>query len=191
MICFVKTPSILNSTISNSKSLTKSIFSPKFRIASVKFPPFPFPLLSLLSSYIVPLPSLAALESDQVSSKINLEAIVLSIDDFNNRNPFFVAGLTVIWLVIIPLTQEYLKKCKFVTAIDAFRKLRDVSSAQLLDIRNERSLMFIKSPNLKILNKDTVTVEFKGVDGEDEEFVKLVLKNFPNPAETVLCVLDK
>lgn len=191
MNCFAKTPLILDSPIPNSNCPAKSTFSPKFRFSSVNFPPFPLPLLSLLSTYIAPLPSFAAVEPDQISGKIDIEAIVVSIDDFNNRNPFFVAGLTVIWLVIIPLTQEYLKKCKFISAIDAFRKLRDVPSTQLLDIRNERSLLFLKSPNLKILNKEVARVEYKGVDVEDEEFVKLVLKNLPNPSETVLCVLDK
>lgn len=113
---------------------------------------------------------------------------MVSIDDFFNRYPFFAAGCTFIWLVVLPLTEEYLKKCKFVPAIDAFRKLRDQPEAQLLDIRKKQSLDFMKSPNLKILGKNVVQVEF--VEGEEEGFVGEVLKRFGDPGSTVLCVLD-
>ncbi|CAN6684950.1 unnamed protein product [Malus baccata var. baccata] len=106
----------------------------------------------------------AASAPEQVSDKINLESILVSIDDFFNRNPFFVAGCTFVWLVVIPLVQAYLRKYKFVLVIDAFRKLRDDPNAQLLDIRDEKSLGYLKSPNL-------------------------VLEKLGNPAETVVCVL--
>ncbi|CAK9139447.1 unnamed protein product [Ilex paraguariensis] len=126
--------------------------------------------------------------TEEVSNKINLEAIVVSVDDFFNRNPFFVAGVTFIWLVVIPLTQEYLQKYKFVSAIDAFRKLRDDPSTQLLDIRDKKSLGYLGSPNLKILNKGVVQVEFS--EGDGEGFVKKVLEKFREPENTTICVLD-
>uniref|UniRef100_A0A804QWV5 Rhodanese domain-containing protein n=1 Tax=Zea mays TaxID=4577 RepID=A0A804QWV5_MAIZE len=132
-----------------------------------------------------PLPSLAA-EGD---GKVSLESIVVAIDDFNNRNPFFVAGVVFVWLVVIPLLQEYVfKKYKPVSAIDAFRKLRDVPEVQLLDIRRGKSVRFMAPPKLKLIDKSTVQVEF---DEEDEKgFVKEVLARFPDPANTVVCVLD-
>ncbi|KAG6680688.1 hypothetical protein I3843_13G046800 [Carya illinoinensis] len=126
--------------------------------------------------------------ADQVSDKINLESILVAIDDFFNRNPFFVAGCTFIWLVVIPLTEEYLRKFKFISALDAFKKLRDDPTAQLLDIRGRKSLKFLKSPNLKILNKDVVQVPFS--EGDEDGFVKLVLESFGDVAITVVCVLD-
>lgn len=113
----------------------------------------------------------------------------MSIDDFFNRNPFFVSGVTVIWLVVIPLTQQYLKKYKFISAIDAFRKLRDLPNAQLLDVRKTRSVKYMASPNLKILNKSAVWVEYS--EGNEEGLVKEVLQNFADPQNTVICVLDK
>lgn len=133
-----------------------------------------------------PLPSLAA-EGD---GKVSLESIVVAIDDFNNRNPFFVAGVVFVWLVVIPLVQEYVfKKYKPVSAIDAFRTLRDVPEAQLLDIRRAKSVRFMAPPNLKLVEKSTVQIEF---DEEDEKgFIKEVLTRFPDPANTVVCVLDK
>uniref|UniRef100_A0A2P2J363 Rhodanese domain-containing protein n=1 Tax=Rhizophora mucronata TaxID=61149 RepID=A0A2P2J363_RHIMU len=126
--------------------------------------------------------------TEQGSDRINLESILVSIDDFFNRNPFFVAGCTFIWLVVIPLTEEYLRKYKFISAIDAFRKLRDNPDAQLLDIRVKKSLAALGSPNLKILNKSVAQVEFSetGQDG----FVKTVLEKFQDPANTILCILD-
>uniref|UniRef100_A0A5B7AMR8 Rhodanese domain-containing protein n=1 Tax=Davidia involucrata TaxID=16924 RepID=A0A5B7AMR8_DAVIN len=126
--------------------------------------------------------------TEEVPNKINLEAILVSIDDFFNRNPFFVAGVTFIWLVVIPLTQEYLQKFKFIPAIDAFRKLRDDPNSQLLDIRDKKSLGYLGSPNLKILNKGVVQVEFR--EGDEEGFVQKVLKKFPEPTNTTICILD-
>lgn len=141
----------------------------------------------------VPFPSFAAetasVPTEQVSDKINIESILISIDDFFNRNPFFVATCTFIWLVVIPLTQEYLKKFKYISAIDGFRKLKNDSNAQLLDIRDTQSLSYLRTPNLKILKKETVQVEF--VEGEEERFVKEVLTNFSDPGNTILCILDK
>lgn len=139
------------------------------------------------------LPSLAAdtvvSSTEPVSGKINLEAILVSIDDFFNRYPFFVATCTFIWLVVIPLTQQYLSKYKFISAIDAFKRLRDDSNAQLLDIRNTKTLVSLGSPNLKFLSKSVVQVQF--TEGDEDGFVKNVLDNFADPANTVLCILDK
>ncbi|XVE72648.1 hypothetical protein DITRI_Ditri11bG0054900 [Diplodiscus trichospermus] len=120
--------------------------------------------------------------------KVSLEAILVSIDEFFNKNPFFVAGCTFIWLVVVPLTKKYLSKCKFIAAIDAFRKLRDDPNAQLLDIREKKTLASLGSPNLNFLNKDTVQLQFTADD--EEGFEKKVLEKFPNPANTVLCLLD-
>jgi len=133
-----------------------------------------------------PLPSLAA-EGD---GKVSLESILVAIDDFNNRNPFFVAGVVFVWLVVIPLVEEYVfKKYKPVSAIDAFRKLRDVPEAQLLDIRRGKSVRFMAPPNLKLVGKSAVEVEFD--EDDDKGFVKEVLARFPDPANAVVCVLDK
>ncbi|XP_047054696.1 rhodanese-like domain-containing protein 4A, chloroplastic [Lolium rigidum] len=143
-------------------------------------------LLPAAATSWTPLPALAA-EADG-GGKVSLESIVVAIDDFNNRNPFFVAGVVFVWLVVIPLAQEYFSKYKAVGALDAFRKLRDVPEAQLLDIRRGKSVQFMPPPNLKLVEKNAVQVEF---DEEDEKgFLREVLKRFPNPANTVVCVLD-
>lgn len=127
--------------------------------------------------------------TEEVSDKINLEAVVVSIDDFLNKNPFLVAGVTFIWLFVIPLVQEYFRKYKFIPAIDAFRKLRDDPTCQLLDIRDKKSLDFLNSPNLKIVNKIAVQVEFQ--EGDEEGFLRQVLGNFKEPESISICILDK
>ncbi|KAJ4843230.1 hypothetical protein Tsubulata_008734 [Turnera subulata] len=170
-------PSAKTSSLQNHLSLLK--------------PPLPFSIstLHLLAS---PLPSLAAeslaTPAEQFQDKINIESILVSIDDFLIRNPFFVAGCTFIWLVVIPLTESYFKKYKLIPAIDAFRKLRDSPDAQLLDIRDEQSVADLRSPNLKILDKSVVQVEYSKED--EDVFVKKVKDKFPDPANTVLCIID-
>ncbi|KAG2602471.1 rhodanese-like domain-containing protein 4A, chloroplastic [Panicum virgatum] len=145
----------------------------------------PVPVAAAAAVASWPLPSLAA-EGD---GKVSLESIVVAIDDFNNRNPFFMAGVVFVWLVVIPLLEEYVfKKYKPVSAIDAFRKVRDVPEAQLLDIRRGKSVRFMAPPNLKLVGKSAVEVEFDEED--DKGFVKEVLARFPDPANTVVCVLD-
>ncbi|KAL6987496.1 hypothetical protein U1Q18_013241 [Sarracenia purpurea var. burkii] len=148
--------------------------------------------LSFLSAgFSIPLSCFAsetAVPTEELSNKINLEAIVVSIDDFFNRYPFFVAGVTFIWLVVIPLTEEFFQKYKFVSAINAFRKLRDDPISQLLDIRDKKTLQYFGSPNLKLLNKSAVQVDFS--EGDEEGFVKKVLEKFSEPANTVIVVLD-
>lgn len=141
---------------------------------------FPFPLSSFASEEI---------PIDQSSSKINLESILVSIDDFFNRYPFFVAGVVFIWLFVIPATQEYLRKYKDISALDAFKKLKDDPNAQLLDIRDNKTLRVLGSPNLKIFSKNAVQVEFR--DGDDDGFAKKVKENFGDPANTTICILDK
>uniref|UniRef100_A0A6V7QTA8 Rhodanese domain-containing protein n=1 Tax=Ananas comosus var. bracteatus TaxID=296719 RepID=A0A6V7QTA8_ANACO len=90
-----------------------------------------------------------------------------------------------------PAKSSHLFLCPFPSppiAIDAFRKLRDVREAQLLDIRKKKSVRFMASPNLRILGKDVVHVEFS--EGDEDGFVKEVLKNYGDPQNTVICVLD-
>lgn len=114
---------------------------------------------------------------------------MVSIDDFFNKYPFFVAGVVFVWLFVIPVSQQYFRKYKFISAINAFKKLKDDPNAQMLDIRDSKSLRFLGSPNLKMFNKNVVQVEF--VDGDEEGFVKKVKEGFVDPVNTTVCILDK
>ncbi|KAL3621874.1 hypothetical protein CASFOL_034070 [Castilleja foliolosa] len=156
----------------------KLFIKPQF---SVLFLGYSFPFSSLASES-------STLPTEEVSSKINLESILVSIDNFFNRYPFFVATVAFIWLVVIPLTEEYLQKYKFMSAINAFKKLQDDPNSQLLDIRDGKSLAVLGSHSLKILSKSVGQVEFREED--EEGFVKRVLENFGDPINTTVCVLD-
>lgn len=87
------------------------------------------------------------------------------------------------------MAEYYLRKYKYVSAIDAFRKLRDDPSAQLLDIRDRKSVAAMASPDLMYVSKAAVHVPFD--EGREDEFAKAVLASFEDPADTVLCILDK
>ena len=174
-----------NSTIQPSQPYSLSLSSlqqPSSKALAKPF--FSFTLFNLFT----PFPCLADVAADD--GKINIEAVLVSIDGFFNRYPFFVAGCAFIWLVAIPLAEEYFKKCKFVSAIDAFRRLRDDPNAQLLDIRDEKSVRFLRSPNLKFMEKEAVHVAFTD-GGNEDEFVKKVLGRFKDASNTALCVLDR
>ncbi|KAL8232964.1 hypothetical protein R6Q57_002742 [Mikania cordata] len=166
---------------STSISLKTKLKTLKSHSLSLIFAGFQFPQYSFASE---------ELPINQTSGKIDLEAIVVSIDDFFNRYPVFVAGVVFIWLFVIPATQEYLRKYKFISAIDAFKKLKDDPNAQLLDIRDGKTLRVLGSPNLKLLNKNVMQVEFRDGDDEDD-FVKKVKESFEDPANTSICILDK
>uniref|UniRef100_A0A0V0HJC7 Putative ovule protein n=1 Tax=Solanum chacoense TaxID=4108 RepID=A0A0V0HJC7_SOLCH len=137
-----------------------------------------------------PLTSFASSETTiPTATKLNLEAILVSIDDFFTKYPFFVAGVSFIWLVVIPLAEEYLQKYKFISAVDAFAKLRDDPTSQLLDIRDNKSLAYLPSPSLRMFNKSEMQVEFR--QGDEDAFVKSVFQKFNDPQNTTLCVIDK
>ncbi|XP_074284051.1 rhodanese-like domain-containing protein 4A, chloroplastic isoform X1 [Silene latifolia] len=147
-----------------------------------------FPILMGFLSCSSSLPSLAAEIEDPSSQKINLETTLVTIDEFFNKYPYFVAGVTFIWLIGLPLLQEYLNKYKFISALDAFKKLRDDSSAQLLDIRDDKSVGFLASPNLKIFNKRVLQLPFN--ESDQAGFLNKVESNFVDPQNTVVCILD-
>lgn len=90
---------------------------------------------------------------------------------------------------MIPVTEQYLQKYQLISAINAFKKLQNDPTAQLLDIREDKSVAYLGSPNLKLLSKKAVQVQFREED--EEGFVKRVLQNFGDPANTALCILDK
>lgn len=191
--CYMKTHLSYQNDLQNPLHTHPLILkNPTFSQNLVKLQLF-FMLTELTTSAWFTLPCSASeylvSSTEQVSDKINLEAVLVSIDEFFNRNPFFVAGCTFIWLVVIPLTQEYFRKYKFISAIDAFRKLRDDPKAHLLDIRDGKSLKYLDSPNLKIINKGVMQVRFS--EDDEDGFVKKVLGNFEDAANTVVCVLDK
>ncbi|KAL8549152.1 hypothetical protein ACS0TY_008131 [Phlomoides rotata] len=151
-------------------------------------PYFPFPLLGPTFPLSCFASETTVIPTEEVPNKINLESVLVSIDNFFTRYPFFVATVTFIWLIAIPLTEEYLQKYKFISAINAFKKLQNDPNSQLLDIRDSKSIAFLGTPNLKFLSKNAVQVEFR--EGDEDGFVKGVLEIFGDPTNTTLCIID-
>ncbi|VVA98379.1 unnamed protein product [Arabis nemorensis] len=141
----------------------------------------------ILSSPVLASESFTSI-SDQSTGKIDLESILISIDNFFNKYPFFVAGCTFVYLVVVPVVIFYLRKYKPISAMNAFRKLKMQPESQLLDIRDDKTLASLASPNLKFLGKSSIQVPYS----EDDEsvFLKKVKGTFSDPENTVVCILD-
>ncbi|ESQ37058.1 hypothetical protein EUTSA_v10002639mg [Eutrema salsugineum] len=151
--------------------------------------------LSLAVSQIISTSPVLASESftsitdPSSTGKIDLESVLISIDNFFNKYPFFVAGCTFIYLVVVPVVIFYLRKYKPISAMNAFRKLKSQPDSQLLDIRDEKTLASLASPNLKFLGKSSIQVPYSEED--ESGFLKRVKGSFSDPENTVVCVLDK
>ncbi|KAF8119029.1 hypothetical protein N665_0001s0085 [Sinapis alba] len=149
--------------------------------------------LTLSQTILLCSPVLASTEpftsvSDQSTGRIDLESILITIDNFFNKYPFFVAGCTFIYLVVYPAVIFYLRKYKPISAMNAFRKLKSQPDSQLLDIRDEKTLASLASPSLKFLGKSSVQVPYSEED--ESEFLKKVKGSFSDPENTVVCILD-
>ncbi|KAL1218000.1 Rhodanese-like domain-containing protein 4A [Cardamine amara subsp. amara] len=145
----------------NQTHLTPLTNSPKFQ----NFQLLTKTNLSITISQILLTSPVLASESisDPSSGKIDLESILISIDNFFNKYPFFVAGCTFMYLVVYPAVIFYLR-------------------------RDEKTLASLASPNLKFLGKSSVQVPFS--ENDEEGFMKKVKGSFSDPDNTVVCVLD-
>ncbi|KAL5861575.1 hypothetical protein ACOSQ4_002871 [Xanthoceras sorbifolium] len=185
-------PKTHKSSISKPRSLSISTSRPLLRHSNLLQTLTKTHLSITIIDLLTSLPCLASetvlSSTEPVANKIDFDSIGNSIYDFINRYPFFVSGCAFIWIVVIPVIEYHLSKCKYIYAIWAFEKLRDDPNAQLLDIRNAKTMVSLGSPNLQSLNKKVVQVQFTKKDKKG--FVKNVLNNFADPANTVLCILD-
>jgi len=143
----------------------------------------------IITSPVLASESFDSISSDPSSGKIDLESILVTIDNFFNKYPFFVAGCTFTYLVVYPAVMFYLRKYKPISAMNAFRKLKNESDSQLLDIRDVKTLALLASPNLKFLGKSSVQVPFS--ENDEEGFLTKVKGSFSDAENTVVCVLDK
>ncbi|XP_010488649.1 PREDICTED: rhodanese-like domain-containing protein 4A, chloroplastic [Camelina sativa] len=145
-----------------------------------------------ISQLILTSPVLASESFDSISDpptgKIDLESVLVTIDNFFNKYPFFVAGCTFMYLVVYPAVIFYLRKYKPISAVNAFRKLKNEPDSQLLDIRDDKTLALLASPNLRFLGKSSVQVPFS--ESDEEGFLRRVKGSFSDPENTVVCVLD-
>lgn len=110
---------------------------------------------------------------------------------FGVENPAVVAGGALILVVPLVLSQ-LLKKPKpwgVESARNAYAKLGDDATAQLLDIRAPVEFRQVGSPDIRGLRKKPVAIPYKG--GDKQAFLKKLSLKFKEPENTTLLILDK
>ncbi|CBI40498.3 unnamed protein product, partial [Vitis vinifera] len=110
---------------------------------------------------------------------------------FGVENPAVVAGGALILVVPLVLSQ-LLKKPKpwgVESARNAYAKLGDDATAQLLDIREPVEFRQVGSPDIRGLRKKPVAIPCKG--GDKQAFLKKLSLKFKEPENTTLLILDK
>lgn len=110
---------------------------------------------------------------------------------FATENPVVFAGGLVVLAVPLVFSQ-LLKKPKpwgVESARNAYARLGEDSSAQLIDIRPSIELRKVGSPDVRGLRKKPVPIVYKGDDKPG--FLKKLASKFKDPGNTTLLILDK
>lgn len=134
-----------------------------------------------------------ALQQSAGSTALDFDVggVVDSVVSFGTGNPLIIAGGATILAVPLVLSQV-LKKPKpwgVESAKNAYAKLGDDSSAQLLDIRAPVEARQVGSPDVRGLRKKAISIVYKGEDKPG--FLKKLSLKFKEPENTTLFVLDK
>ncbi|PSS03950.1 Rhodanese-like domain-containing protein [Actinidia chinensis var. chinensis] len=126
------------------------------------------------------------------SSDFDVGGFFDSIISLGVENPLVIAGGAAIIAVPLVVSQVFGKKPKpwgVESAKNAYAKLGDDGSAQLLDIRAPVELRQVGSPDIRGLRKKPVPVMYKGQDKLG--FLKKLTLKFKEPENTTLFILDK
>lgn len=121
----------------------------------------------------------------------NGSGVLDGIISFATENPAIIAGGAAILAVPLILSQ-LLKKPKpwgVESARNAYAKLGEDASTQLLDIRAPVEFRQVGSPNIRGLGKKPVSISYKG--GDKPSFLKKLSLKFKEPENTTLFILDK
>ncbi|KAE8679553.1 Rhodanese-like domain-containing protein 4 [Hibiscus syriacus] len=125
------------------------------------------------------------------SLEVDPNGILDSFVGFATENPTVVAGGIVVLTVPLILSQ-LLKNPKpwgVESARNAYTKLGDDATAQLLDIRPLKEFKEIGSPDIKGLGKKPVSIAYNGEDKPG--FLKKLSLKFKEPENTTLFIIDK
>lgn len=124
-------------------------------------------------------------------SDVDASGFIDSVISFGTENPLAIAGGVTILAVPLVLSQVLNKPKSWgvESARNAYAKLGDDASAQLLDIRAPVEFRQVGSPDVRGLGKKPVSIVYKG-DNKPGFLKKLSLK-FKEPENTTLFILDK
>ncbi|GMN42945.1 hypothetical protein TIFTF001_012143 [Ficus carica] len=121
----------------------------------------------------------------------DFNGVLDSAISFASENPVVLAGGAAVLAVPLILSQ-LLKSPKpwgVESARNAYARLGELSSAQLLDIRPATEFRQVGSPDIRGLGKKPVSIVYKGE--EKPGFLKKLSLKFKKPEDTTLFILDK
>ncbi|XP_044492875.1 rhodanese-like domain-containing protein 4, chloroplastic isoform X1 [Mangifera indica] len=121
----------------------------------------------------------------------DVSGILDTVISFGTENPAIVAGGVTILAVplILSLVLNKPKPWGVESAKNAYAKLGEDGSAQLLDIRPPVDFRQVGSPDVRGLGKKPVSIAYKGEDKPG--FLKKLSLKFKEPENTTLFILDK
>ncbi|XP_039021397.1 rhodanese-like domain-containing protein 4, chloroplastic [Hibiscus syriacus] len=125
------------------------------------------------------------------SLEVDPSGILDSVLGFATENPTVVAGGAVVLAVQLILSQ-LLKNPKpwgVESAKNAYAKLGDDATVQLLDIRPLKEIRDVGSPDIRGFGKKPVSVAYNGEDKPG--FLKKLSLKFKEPENTTLFIIDK
>ncbi|KAH9731637.1 Rhodanese-like domain-containing protein 4 [Citrus sinensis] len=125
------------------------------------------------------------------ASDVDASGFIDSVISFGTENPLAIAGGVTILAVPLVLSQVLNKPKSWgvESARNAYAKLGDDASAQLLDIRAPVEFRQVGSPDVRGLGKRPVSIVYKGDDKPG--FLKKLSLKFKEPENTTLFILDK
>ncbi|KAE8664911.1 Thylakoid rhodanese-like, putative isoform 3 [Hibiscus syriacus] len=125
------------------------------------------------------------------SFEVDPKGILDSVIGFATENPTVVAGGAV-GLAVPLILSQLLKNPKpwgVESARNAYAKLGDDATVQLLDIRPLKEFKEIGSPDIRGLGKKPVSIAYNGEDKPG--FLKKLSSKFKEPENTTLFIIDK
>lgn len=135
--------------------------------------------------------SVSSSPTSMESPEFDISGFIDSIINFGVENPLVIAGGAALLGVPLVLSQVFSspKPWGVESAKNAYTKLGDDSTCQLVDIRPPVELRQVGSPDIRGLKKKSVGVAYRGEDKLG--FLKKLSLKFKEPENTTLFILDK
>jgi chitinase domain-containing protein 1 len=135
--------------------------------------------------------SVSSSPTSMESPEFDISGFIDSIINFGVENPLVIAGGVALVGVPLVLSQVFSspKPWGVESAKNAYAKLGDDSTCQLVDIRPPVELRQVGSPDIRGLKKKLVGVAYQGEDKLG--FLKKLSLKFKEPENTTLFILDK
>lgn len=123
--------------------------------------------------------------------EIDVGGLVDSLVSYGLDNPPVIAGGIAALAIPFVLSQVFKqgKAYGVASASNAYARLSEDASAQLVDIRGRKDFREGGSPDIRKLKKKPVSIVYQG--GDKPGFLKKLASRFKEPEKTTLYILDK